>query len=332
MTSRHTRLPWLSALVSSGLLAGCGADQVAGNSVETENTLAAVRILSVDSLLPAWNRPTSGTTVATLRFDRRNFDFSRSRASGRDLRLERLDSTPLAFEILHWDSLAARGRLRVRIDNSLLAHGARIRMLSNLPLKDRTDPVATWIGISESQRLALTSVSVDDFEHGSLLNLLPSPTQWYSSASDSCTVTPPSLMAAGHGRTGTAVGIGYSAPQQFFRYSLLGTQLGPGPRSLRSLDSLVFWARGSGFLSVAFDHLYGITGPKSWKRDIPLDTAWKRIRIRPEDLAPADGIGDNAGWNSVRDSITHLTFLVHTGSELMIDEVRLHGIDRDDLR
>jgi len=319
------------AALSFLLLGACSSERISGNSVETENTVAA-REFRVDSLLPDWNRPASGTTVATLRFDARNFDFAGASASGRDIRLERLDSTLLPFEIVHWDSAASRGRLRVRIDSPLLAKGARLRMVWRLPPSNRTDPVRTWAGISDSLRLALTSVLVDDFEHGNLRNLLPDTSSWYSAAADSCTVTSPSLIAAGHGRTGNAIGIGYKAPVQYFRYSLLATRLGPGPRSLRSFDSLVFWARGSGSLAVAFDHLTNGIGPKAWKTKVLLDTGWTRIRIRPLDLDSADGVGENRGWNTVRDSVTHLTFLVNGGSLLQVDDVRFHGIDRDDLR
>jgi hypothetical protein len=312
------------------LLPGCGSDRVSGNSVETENTVA-LGILPVDSFLPEWNRPASHLTVATLRFDARNFDFSRSSATGRGLRLERMDSTLLPFEIVFWDSTASRGRLRVRLDSALLTRGSRIRIRSRLPQANFANSQATWQGIPDAQRLSLTSVLVDDFEHGTLWNRLPDSSLWYSSASESCSVSSPFLVPAGHGRTGNALAINYRAPQQLFRFSLLGSRLGTKPNSLRSLDSLVFWARGSGSLSAAFDHLYGITGPKSWKSNMPLDTAWRRIRIRPEDLDPADGVGDNYGWKAVRDSVTHLTFLVNTGSELVIDNVRLYGIDRDDL-
>jgi hypothetical protein len=93
----------------------------------------------------------------------------------------------------------------------------------------------------------------------------------------------------------------------------------------------VFWARGTGTLSVAFEHLTGLVGPKAWAQ-IPLDTGWKRVRIRPTDLDSADGIGYNFGWSYVRDSVTDLTFILQDGSDFWLDDVRLHGIDRDDLR
>jgi len=34
----------------------------------------------------------------------------------------------------------------------------------------------------------------------------------------------------------------------------------------------------------------------------------------------------------VRDSVNYVTFLVQGGSQLWLDDIRIHGIDRDDLR
>ncbi len=109
-------------------------------------------------------------------------------------------------------------------------------------------------------------------------------------------------------------------------------RLGSAPRSLRTLDSLVFWTRGSGLLSVAFDHLRNDTGYKAWTHMLLVDTGWTRVRVSPQDFAAADGVGHNIGWTAVRDSVTNLTFLVNGSGSLWIDDVRLYGINRDDLR
>lgn len=309
---------------------GCSDGRVVGNSSETENTLTA-QSLPVDSLLPAWNRPVASATVATLRLDASNFDFSRSDSVGSTVAVERQDGTPIPFERVFWDKLSARARLRIRIDTPLLAKGARIVLACARPSAERSDPAAVWSALPDSQKLALASVHVDDFEGGSMQNLLPLPHTWYRGMSDSAKVNWFTLGSAGAGRSGNAIGIGYSASYLTGRYALIGTELGSGPCSLRSLDSLVAWVRGSGTLAIAFDNLTGAGNKKAWKR-FQLDTAWRRVRVRPEDLDTADGIGGNIGWANVRDSVTNLTFLVMGGSEVWIDDVRLHGIDRDDLR
>lgn len=311
-------------------LSGCGSDKLAGNSVETENISA--RVLSVDSLLPSWNHPDTGGTVGTLRFDASDFDFSHSTPDGRDLRLERLDSTLLPFEIVEWDQTARLGRVRVRLDSSLLQPGARFRLRWGLPNpKTLSNPAATWEGIDDSLVLALTSVLVDDFRIGNDTTLLPTHPVWNAYASDSASVLGFAFPAAGAGFAGMALHLQYQAAAP--RYAVATTTLVQSgvPRSLRVLDSLVFWVRGSGNFWVAFDHLTNGSGPKAWM-SVSLDSVWTRVRMRPQDLDTADGVGGNIGWDGVRDSVTDLAFIVNSGGDLWLDSVRLYGPDRDDLK
>jgi len=313
------------------VLWGCGSDRVSGSTTETENVLTAVEF-RVDSLLPSWNCWTCTSTVVTVRVDSSVLDFAKTDSLGHDLVVERQDSTPVPFEVVFWDRHAARGRLHVRIDPSLMIPGARIRLRWGKPLQVRSDPGAVWHAISAVQKLLLNSVLVDDFEQGTTRSLLPDSASWYTSHADSATVSSPALVAAGAGRRGTALHISYNAPSATFRYALTGIRLGKAPVCLRSLDSLVVWVRGSGTLGVAFDHLGDSTNSgKAWLHR-PLDSSWTRLSIRPQDLDTANGVGGNVGWNLMRDSVSNLTFFASGGSDLWIDDVRLYGIDRNDLK
>jgi hypothetical protein len=172
---------------------------------------------------------------------------------------------------------------------------------------------------------------VADFENGTDTTLLPTSPLWKAYSSDSSYVDSFGFPADDSGRSGRSLHLRCRAPGA--HYVVVNTELvkGGAVRSLRALDSMVLWARGSGTLSVSFDHLtYGF-GPKAWTH-FTLGTTWTRFRVRPQDLDPADGVGYNLGWNAVRDSVTHLTFIVAGGTELWLDDVRLHGIDRDDVR
>jgi len=320
---------FLGLAAASWLLAGCSDNRVSGNSSETENTIDAL-VVSVDSLLPTWNHPVGTPTVATVRLDASNFDFSRTDSSGWCVSVEKEDGSPLPFERALWDMPAARARLRVRLDTSLLARHARFLVRWGRDTVERSDPRSVWASISDSQKLAINSVLVDDFERGSMQNLLPVPQVWYSGWSDSGKVNWFTLGAAAAKRGGRALGIGYAAKAATGDYALIGSSLGPGLHSLRSLDSLVFWARGSGTLFPSFDHWTGTRGFKA-RAHFALDSTWKRFRIRPSDFDSADGNGGNVGWQRVRDSLTHLTFIVTGGGELWIDDIRIHGIDREDL-
>ncbi|QQS06895.1 MAG: hypothetical protein IPK50_08355 [Fibrobacterota bacterium] len=309
---------------------GCFGERIAGNSSETENT-ATARLVFVDSLLRDWNRLEHSPTVATLRLDSSHFDFSTLDSSGEQLSIERPDGSSMPFEQLYWDRTAKQARLRVRIDPALQKPGGWFRLRWGPGLEGLHDPIAVWDSIPAAKRVYLTSIVVDDFESGNGVSLLPELSGWYSGASDSATVSKPQFSAASHGRSGLAAGITYSANRNAGRYSLIGLKLGTKARNLRSLDSVVAWVRGSGSLAVALERPDSLKGTKAWAK-FTLDTAWKRIRIRPTDFDPPDGIGGNIGWIKIRDSITRISFIVSGGSELWVDDLRLHGVDPDDFR
>ncbi|MBK9576138.1 MAG: hypothetical protein IPK50_23430 [Fibrobacterota bacterium] len=323
----HRSTAWAAIALS---LAGCALDRSAGNSMETENSVSA-RALSVDSLLRENLIFDTGLTVTTVRLDRTNFDFSNSDSTGKGLGFARENGTSIPFEIHFWDARSKLGSVRVRIERDLRLPFARSRILmqSGLgPNAPKSDSLGTWKGISSSWRLRLTSVLVDDFEDANSTTRLPFPTSWRAGTVIGYTYTNPTNVAADSGRLGRAMHFTYTAPSP--EYGVVATPLN-GPRSLRGMDSLVFWARGNGKVRVAFEHLTGNSGPKSWTTRA-LNTAWTRYRIRPQDLDPADGIASNVGWLAVRDSVTDLSFITQGGTEIYLDDIRLHGITPIDLR
>lgn len=306
------------------LLAGCASDRVAGNSTETENLLTA-REFSVDSLFSDWNRPDTGAAVATLRLDSSDVDFRHTDSLGRDLSVENADSAPLPFEVVFWDRQARKGRLRVRLDSATFAGRGTIRLRWGFPLQRRSDPVAVWRDVPDSARLALTSVLVDDFEGGTPRSRLPDGNMWYC-VKDSGPAVYAGSDSAGLGRTGQALHMVYSLRV----FNLAGIALG-GEVDFRSLDSLVFWARGSGKISPTFENLDSEAGGKAWAHRMLDSTRWTRYCIRPADFDAPTNLAGNVGWEAVRSRVTTLTFIVDGGRELYLDDVRVHGIDRDDL-
>jgi hypothetical protein len=323
------------------VLLGCFEDQTAGTSTETENAVSARSIL-VDSVLDSGDRAFSGPTVAVLRLDAGNFDFSKSDDSARDIAVQTIGGIPIPFEIVDWDRPAARGRLDVRIDGPLFAPGARFLLLAGEPLAHRSNPAEVWAGIADSQKLALNSALVDDFEGGNILhNRLPDSSFWYVGGS----IPPSGLAMAGSGRAGTALELVCATGQcDTGRALLAATLLATSPRSLRSMDSLEFWARGTGNVWISLEHLDStqlqliqegkldsLQPERAWASHV-LDTTWRRIRIAPSDFDSGDGLSGNIGWTGVRDSVNYVTFLIQGGSQLWLDDIRIFGIDRDDLR
>jgi len=315
-------------LAAVGLVPGC-ADRVAGGTTETDNMVSA-RLYAVDSLLADWNRPVTTPTIAVLRLGASHLDFGKTSLEGTDLRLETIDSLPIPFRIVYWDRQAALGRIQVRLEPPLQRPGTRIRLRWGLPDSVRSDSNAVWTGIDQQRRLDLNSVLVSDFEQNSLLSLLPEPGSWYTNSGDSASISQPALVEAGASRAGHALQATFTAPIRK-GFALAGVPLGQRAYNLRSLDSIEVWARGTNtILTVSFDH-QGVVNRKAWTPVHP-DSTWKRFSIRPSDLDSASPNGGNVGWLGVRDSVTHLSFFFAQGREIWIDEIRLHGIDRDDLR
>ena len=307
------------------IAAGCADERVSGNTTQTENTLARI---AVDSVLPEWNHPVRATTVATLRFDSSNFDFRLTDSAGRDLSVEKESGQPIPFDIVFWDKPARLGRLQVRLDSSLLHPGSHFLLRWNQTLQVRSSHAAVWQSLPDSQVLALRSVPVADFGTGSDTTQLPTRPLWSYFSMDSSTFIGRQFVPATP-RPGTALSIGYSTIGTGYVVVKAPLVLGGAPRNIRAMDSLVFWAKGTkgSSLFLAFDHRNAF---KAWKLDT-LDTVWTRFRVRPSDFIPASNpIGGNRGWVAVRDSATDLSFILSGGTDAMLDDIRIYGLNRED--
>lgn len=319
----------LASLVVLCVLGSCSDERLGGNTTQTENT-AAARTIRVDSLLPDWNRPSQVATVATLRLDSTNFNFKETDSTGQDISVEAESGRLLPFELVYWDKPAKKGRLRVRLDSSLLKRGDLFVLKWKQPLRTRSDSYGVWMSIPDSQKLALRSVAVADFENWSSATLLPTRPTWTVHAVDSFAVSSLGFASAGAGRSGTALTVEYKTGNSGFIVIKTPLVANRQPRNLRAMDSVVFWARSatkSLNVFLAFEHRELF---KAWKLDT-LDTVWTRYRIRPSDFIPASNPnGGNKGWEAVRDSVTDLTFLIYTGNRIWIDDIRIYGLDRED--
>jgi hypothetical protein len=302
------------------LWAACSGDHVAGGSSETENAVMA-RVLPVDSLLAVWNRPVGMATVATLRLDSTALDFRLSDSLGLDLDVRRTNGSRVPFEIAHWDRMRRQGRLYVRIDSDLRQPGTSIQLWQGLTLAHRSDPAGVWSGIADSLRLNLTSVLVDDFESGSNRVRLPDSSTWFLGSGTG-------TVAAGAGRQGNALHMVNTGSDPVV---LAAALLASTPRRLGAIDSVVFWARGSGRLRVAMEHALPGSDIVAWAPQ-DLDTAWRRVSVRPASFDSAAAASGGARWADILDSATHLSFWLDGKGEAWIDDPRLFGIDRDDLR
>lgn len=305
---------------------------------EDPATWQYTRSLPVDSLVSDWMLPLYDSTVVTIRLNENNFNFSEAATDGLDLRVENESGEYLQYERVRWDSDSERAVIRVRVNETL------VKDASPLVLRwghaNAIDRAASnvWVGIPNSVRGILNSVWVDDFEDSNDVTGFPDPIptcHWYISNSDSVTVSPTNeegftkaLETDTTGRGGIVAHLSYVS--KGLGWALIGTTLG-GHKSLATLDSVVFWARGNGTLSPAFDKLETATEGKAWTH-LTLDSVWTRYSVRPTNLLDVDGVGGNIGWDAVKDSVSNITFLGSNGTDFWIDDVHLYGVDRDDLK
>jgi len=320
---------------------GCLNERLAGTSTETENAVAA-RSFPVDSVLPSGDIPLTDPVVATLRLDSSKFDFAGTLKDGLALSVVGTNDQPIPFEVVYWDPSRFQGRIRVRFDSSLRKPGARFDVRSGAEPTNLASADAVWAGIPVEQKLSWTSALVDDFEGGSLLhNRLPNGSFWFQGG-----FLPASGLASNvNGRTGSSLHLACTIGQCDNTRALLGaTLLANTPRGFRSLDSIELWARGSGRIWIALEsldsiqmgrmqrgRLDSIQTKRTWISQ-ELDTSWHRLRIRPADFDAPSGLDGNVGWIALRDSVNYLTLLLENGSDVWIDDIRLHGILPDDLK
>lgn len=292
------------------------------------------RSLIPDSLVSDWMRPITDPTVVVIRLDSTTFDFSQAMPDGRDIRFYDATGATLLYQRSLWDNETKRALIRVRLSSITALEKMEMRWGCPGAIDRSTDSI--WTGISDSLKLELYSVLVGDFEANTALTTLPAPipeTYWYVFPFDSTVTFEPADWVEGivprdDSQGGNALHLSYTATDS--KWIFLGASLDSTPKSFAAMDSVVFWMKGDGLLSFTIDHV-GDSGGKAVYND-SLKSEWTRMCITPSMFLPGDQIGGNIGWDAVKDSITNLTFFVSSGTEFWIDDVRIFGINRDDLK
>lgn len=325
--------------IRSNYTSNTGVLSIPSIGAEDPATWQYSRTINADSLISDWMRPVADISVVTLKLDSTNFDFSEAMEDGRDLRIFDDNGMPLIFQRVLWSNEEKRAVVRIRIEASKLDEASQIELRWGHPGAIDPDFTGLWSGMSDSLKNELYTILIDDFEHNSGQTAIPSPvpsTYWYLIPSDTSIVIDSSILAdftnalepAGGDRVGTAAHISYTATSTM--WFVLGTALGPGPRNLETLDSVEFWVKGTGSYSIAIENLLE-AGGKAIINDT-LYPEWTRKCILPIDFIPADNIGGNVGWDNVKDSLTNLTLFSGKGSDFWVDDIRLYGVNRDDLK
>lgn len=328
------------AQVRPGLTSRLG--QVAPPTMATEDPLTwrYSSQLRVDTLVREWMIPLAETAMLTFKLKAPDFDFSLAMADGRDLRIADEFDNPLRFERVLWDTDKEKAIVRVAVPSSMLDSGATVTLRWGHSSAVEPDTSKLWDGVPDSVKNYLTQILVGNFENKVARTDLPKflpEVAWYVRTSDTATTMNPApytditkgIQSAAPGRTGNAFHATYTATQ--FHWVFLGMAIGVGePLDFSSLDSVVFYAKGNGEISFAFDNLIG-EGTKSWVHT-PIDSVWTRYVILPTDFLPTDPESEVREWNVIQDSVTNISIFASKGNEFWLDDIMLYGVGVEDFR
>ena len=292
-------------------------------------------------LISDWMRPLSFPTVLVLRLDTTNFDFQKAAKDGSDIRLYDGAGDLIPFEIDGWDTTLNSATLNIRVENAadtvrpwLLTWGDK----KAAKLKD----VNVWKGLGDSLVAALNSVEILNFESGTKYNALPAPLNnkfdWYIQPHDSATVKNnlDSKPTNGIEKADRAIfgknvlHVQYQA-NKLGRYVVIGTRIAEHSHDLSRLDSVEVWLKGDGDYEIILETI--VESDTNYKTTYKgsVNEKWTRVAVTPKDFTNADGKSYH-GWDVTRNKITRFTIFVYNGSDIWIDNVKMYGINLDDLR
>ncbi len=158
----------------------------------------------------------------------------------------------------------------------------------------------------------------------------------YMAATDTNTKTVPDINEevakfideAGAGRESKV--LHWKSSASFGKWSFFGTWIckEESPCDLSATDSIVFYARGTGVISIAFETLGSSnTEGKTLAYDT-LDTSneWVRRVITPADFKPRDDLYGNLGWDVISKAVTTISIAAYDETEFWIDDIVLYGV------
>ena len=201
--------------------------------------------------------------------------------------------------------------------------------------------VKVWKGLSDSLVKALNSVTVLDFESGTKYNALPAPLKnkydWYIQPHDSATVKndlnkdpTKGIEKADSSIFGKNVlHVQYQA-NKLGRYVVIGTRIAEHQHDLSKLDSVEVWIKGDGDFEIVLETI--VESDTNYKTSYKgsVNKEWTRVVVTPEDFGAPDNKSYH-GWDVTRNKITRFTIFVYNGSDVWIDNVKMYGINLDDL-
>ena len=103
------------------------------------------------------------------------------------------------------------------------------------------------------------------------------------------------------------------------------------PCDLSATDSIVYYARGTGVISIILETLgESNTEGKTLAYDTLKTDEWQRRVIKPENFKPRDDLYGNLGWEVISENVTTISIAAYDSTEFWIDDVVFYGIKPSD--
>lgn len=294
---------------------------------------AHLRVIPLDSTISDWMRPIADTTVVFVRLDSANFNFNEAMKNGNDIRFTDQSDNRLKFKKVFWNDSLQQAELQIRINGTSSVESLVMYWGKTAALDASSDDI--WKDLPDSLVNSLHSIKIIDFEKQRLetaFDYADGPREWYFEPQDSNVTTQPSNEEVQKAFEKDKERGGYvfhwkSTSKKKGKWSMIGSRINRNPSSLEGIDSIVFYAKGSGELGFAIEVLDEPTGKTKYVDY--LDSNWKRFCFTQKDFVEGDGEFGNMGWDFVKPRVTTFTIWIVDDSEMWIDDVILYGVNRD---
>ncbi len=311
------------------------------------------KVISADSLISPWMeksmaaREKGETVMGFIRLDSTNFDFSQVSAGGAagDVKIGVASSAgdPLGYAVSYWNDSLKKAVILVPLAAEmesvklLWADAAAEAAAKQISVADAWERVDSQVFLEQNSILAV------DFESGmksKLFKPADEPDWIFGFIGDSASiVTTPvvgnaleGIEEAGAGRDGYAFHWKSSAPNG--KWSFVGLWLCRMEEAcnLQALDSIAFYARGEGSIAFVLESTgYPNVEGKALSHETLSTDQWQRITATPSDFIEGDGKYGNLGYDAIINAITDFHIVAYDEAEVWLDDIRLYGINMDDL-
>ena len=140
------------------------------------------------------------------------------------------------------------------------------------------------------------------------------------------------IVEAGAGREGNAIHWESSAKRGNWSFYGIWICKEESPCDLSAIDSIVYYARGNGVISITLETLGSSnTEGKTLAYDtLKTSDEWQRRVIKPANFKPRDDLYGNLGWDVISKAVTTISIAAYDDTEFWIDDVVFYGVKPSD--